>query len=82
MKKSLAIRTHRCNCGLVIDPDHNAAINILRAASALRGGALVVNSPEKPSSEGKKRETRNSWVEIQMEFVLMQAPSDSLNQVG
>ena len=29
--KSLAIRTHRCNmCGLVLDRDHNAAINILK----------------------------------------------------
>ncbi|MCH8294041.1 transposase [Candidatus Poribacteria bacterium] len=44
--KSLAVRIHRCNsCGLVLDRDHNAAINILRVASTLRGGALVVNSP-------------------------------------
>lgn len=29
--KSLAVRTHRCNkCGLVLDRDHNAAINILK----------------------------------------------------
>jgi putative transposase len=29
--KSLAIRTHRCDvCGLVLDRDHNAAINILK----------------------------------------------------
>ena len=57
-KKSLAVRIHRCDsCGLVLDRDHNAAINILRAASALRlllsarrlrGGTLVVNSPETP----------------------------------
>lgn len=31
VKKSLSTRTHRCkNCGLVLDRDHNAAINILR----------------------------------------------------
>ncbi len=29
--KSLCIRTHRCHlCGLVLDRDHNAAINILQ----------------------------------------------------
>jgi putative transposase len=28
--KSLAVRTHRCDaCGLILDRDHNAAINIL-----------------------------------------------------
>jgi len=31
MPKSLAVRTHRCDvCGLVLDRDHNAAINILK----------------------------------------------------
>ena len=39
--KSLEERTHRCpHCGLVIDRDHNAAINILRAwkrPTTLRG---------------------------------------------
>ena len=29
--KPLAVRTHRCDrCGLVLDRDHNAAINILK----------------------------------------------------
>ncbi|MCZ6680316.1 MAG: transposase [Candidatus Poribacteria bacterium] len=47
VKKSLATRVHRCNsCGLVIDRDHNAAINILRVASPLRGGMAVVNAPD------------------------------------
>lgn len=33
--KSLAVRTHRCPlCGLVMDRDHNAAINILQRATA------------------------------------------------
>ena len=33
--KSLAVRTHRCPvCGLVLDRDHNAAINILQRATA------------------------------------------------
>jgi len=31
VSKSLAVRTHRCDaCGLVLDRDHNAAINILK----------------------------------------------------
>ncbi|WP_129582594.1 zinc ribbon domain-containing protein, partial [Methanolobus psychrotolerans] len=33
VEKSLAVRIHNCpHCGLVIDRDHNAAINILNRA--------------------------------------------------
>jgi len=32
VKKSLSTRTHRCECGLVLDRDYNAAINILNKA--------------------------------------------------
>lgn len=33
--KTLAVRTHRCpTCGLVMDRDHNAALNILQRATA------------------------------------------------
>ena len=32
VKKSLSTRTHTCGCGLVLDRDENAAINILKAA--------------------------------------------------
>lgn len=33
VKKSLSVRTHICtNCGVVLDRDHNAALNILEAA--------------------------------------------------
>ncbi len=33
VRKSLSVRTHRCaHCGLVLDRDHNAARNILRAS--------------------------------------------------
>ena len=47
--KTLLDRVHDCShCGLVIDRDHNAAINIKKAAVALRGGASVVNDPEIP----------------------------------
>ena len=39
--KSLAVRTHSCpSCALVIDRDHNASLNILRAG--IGAGALNV----------------------------------------
>lgn len=35
VKKDLSVRTHICpHCGLVLDRDHNAAINILQRAKA------------------------------------------------
>ena len=64
-KKSLSVRIHDCpDCGLQLDRDHNAAINIKKAAVALRGGAVVANIPERPVTEGsakpcKSRETGN-----------------------
>lgn len=42
VKKSLSVRVHKCpHCGLVLDRDVNAAINILRAGTA-PGGATAV----------------------------------------
>ena len=42
VKKSLSVRTHKCPyCGLILDRDVNAAINILRAGTA-PGGATAV----------------------------------------
>jgi putative transposase len=39
VKKSLSVRTHICSgCGLVLDRDHNAAINILQKALDRTGG--------------------------------------------
>ncbi len=36
--KSLAVRTHRCDeCGLILDRDHNAAVNILKKGLAIFG---------------------------------------------
>ena len=56
--KTLLDRVHDCpHCGLVIDRDHNAAINIKKAAVALREGASVVNDPEIPR---QGTEARNS----------------------
>lgn len=40
--KALSERWHSCGCGASLDRDHNAALNILRAGQALRGGDLVV----------------------------------------
>ena len=39
VKKSLSVRTHICaGCGLILDRDHNAAINILARAQNRTGG--------------------------------------------
>lgn len=37
VKKSLATRTHKCDCGLVLDRDVNAAKNILQRGASLLG---------------------------------------------
>ena len=70
--KSLSVRVHDCpHCGVVLDRDHNAAINIKKAAVALRGGAVVVNIPEtlerersaepcKPRGRGNQNKPRPS----------------------
>ena len=52
-----AVRVHCCNdCGLVLDRDHNAAINIKKAAVALREGMVVTNTPETPR---QRKEAQN-----------------------
>ena len=40
VKKSLSVRTHKCTCGLTLDRDTNAAINILRLGTN-PGGATA-----------------------------------------
>ena len=40
--KSLSVRTHICECGTLLDRDHNAALNIL--AKALRQAAINLNT--------------------------------------
>ncbi len=42
VKKSLSVRTHVCECGTVLDRDHNAALNIL--AKALRQTGINLNT--------------------------------------
>ena len=40
VKKELSVRVHRCNCGLVLDRDVNAAINILHRGISIAGGNI------------------------------------------
>ncbi|MBD1808453.1 IS200/IS605 family element transposase accessory protein TnpB [Microcoleus sp. FACHB-SPT15] len=42
VKKSLSLRTHLCRCGVVLDRDHNAALNIL--SKGLRQAGLEINT--------------------------------------
>jgi putative transposase len=46
VKKSLSTRTHACECGCVMDRDHNAALNILTKAIATVGhtGSSVLDT--------------------------------------
>lgn len=49
VRKSLAIRVHHCpHCGLVMDRDHNAAVNILALGRSARREALAVGRPCRP----------------------------------
>ncbi|MGC9504103.1 zinc ribbon domain-containing protein, partial [Baaleninema sp.] len=67
VKKSLSMRTHRCpHCGLVIDRDGNAAINILELALRTVGHTgihasgdidlcLGGETPQGKSNRGKRK---------------------------
>jgi putative transposase len=81
VKKTLDVRVHRCDCGLVLDRDHNAAINIYkRAASVLRGGVSDRSEPEKPSNEGRGPREIPAVRSVR---AFQQAPTDCLfNQWG
>jgi transposase len=84
VEKSLSVRVHCCDnpdCGLEIDRDVNAAINILRAAAALRGSCEALL----PTSVGKSqtREAHKTCVESSaVQLLLFQAPPDSFYQAG
>ena len=41
VKKSLSVRVHRCTCGLEMDRDVNAAINILHRGISIAGGNVT-----------------------------------------
>lgn len=54
VKKSLSIRTHVCPaCGLVLDRDHNAALNILELAYRTAGQAETGCSQERRNASGQ-----------------------------
>jgi len=62
--KTLSERVHNCDsCGLILDRDHNAAINILGAGKALAGVTwgdapsvpAEEPSPQAPVTRGKKK---------------------------
>jgi putative transposase len=62
VEKSLSVRTHMCpGCGLVLDRDHNAAINILATASRT-GGQSGTGTPSSrvQNASGQTTATRRS----------------------
>ena len=65
--KSLAIRTHRCDkCGLVLDRDHNAAINILKRGLEIFGYQIPQElrelTPVEISTRSRKQEEATGLV--------------------
>ncbi len=61
VKKSLSVRTHSCpNCGLVLDRDHNASINILAKAVDRTGGHSATGlSSKRQNASGQTPATRS-----------------------
>ena len=57
VKKSLSTRTHSCQCGCVLDRDHNAALNILTKGIGTTGhvGTSVLATREPEVSSGIER---------------------------
>lgn len=44
VRKSLAVRVHKCECGCVLDRDENAAMNVLaRATPKSRNGSVMIH---------------------------------------
>lgn len=57
IEKKMNERVHSCPCGCVLDRDHNAAINILRRATAkstLAESTLAGDGAQSPSRRGSK----------------------------
>lgn len=61
VKKSLSVRTHICpGCGLVLDRDHNAAINMLAKALDRTGGQSGTGlSQQRRNASGQTASTRS-----------------------
>jgi len=60
VKKSLSVRTHICtSCGMVLDRDHNAALNILvKALACTLGHRETSSSSEEENASGQTASTR------------------------
>ena len=74
VKKSLSMRTHVCpGCGLVLDRDHNAALNILIKALALylgaQGNSLLIFG-----------RVGNAWGEVAATAALERAQRQAISQ--
>ncbi len=61
VKKSLSVRTHLCfGCGLVLDRDHNAALNILHKAYRTVGQTATGEAQAPRNASGQTTSTRRS----------------------
>jgi putative transposase len=61
VKKSLSVRTHICpGCGVVLDRDHNAALNILHKALQRTVGHTGTDEPDSSNASGQTASTRFS----------------------
>ena len=60
VKKSLSVRTHICtSCGVILDRDHNAALNILaKALERTLGHRETSSSAEEENASGQTASTR------------------------
>ncbi|MEA5468520.1 zinc ribbon domain-containing protein [Spirulina sp. 06S082] len=68
--KTLSVRTHECpKCGLSLDRDENAAINILnRAIEELQAVGLIVSACGGlgDSQPAKQETSRKEWVQLSL----------------
>lgn len=67
--KTLSVRTHECpKCGLVMDRDENAAVNILnRAIEQLQAVGLIVSAcGGLDSNQPAKQETSKNWIQLSL----------------
>lgn len=69
VQKDLSVRVHRCSCGLVLDRDHNAALNVLTRGLAITVPACLPGTgpsgrthvENAPSGTSMKREDGMNW---------------------
>ena len=77
LKKSLSTRTHACQCGLVLDRDWNAAINILSLAlsTTWHVGTWVLNPNALPRFAHHASQTGDLTSTVLGESLFQQAES-------